>query len=97
MFAGKIKAKESLGSVISIGKEFGTVWNWQRFWTMTAFLSILLAFTSIFFISLIFSMMVVGQSLQYYTLLEIEEAPDLKERIKFIGREKLIQGMVKES
>jgi regulator of sigma E protease len=47
MFAGKIKAKESLGSVISIGKEFGTVWNWKRFWTMTAFLSILLAFLNL--------------------------------------------------
>ena len=64
---------------------------------MDQFLSVLLAFTSIFFISLIFSMMVVGQSLQYYTLLEIEEAPSLKEKIKFIGRGKLIQGMEKES
>jgi len=41
--------------------------------------------------------MVVGLSLQYYTLLEIEEAPGLKEKIKFIGREKMIQGMEKES
>ena len=47
MFSGKIKAKESLGSIISIGKEFGTVWNWKRFWTMTAFLSILLAFLNL--------------------------------------------------
>lgn len=47
MFNGKINPKESLGSVISIGKEFGTVWNWKRFWTMTAFLSILLAFLNL--------------------------------------------------
>ncbi len=64
--------------------------------TMDQFLSFLLAFTSIFFISLIFSMMVIGQSLQYYTLLEIEEAPSLKEKIKYIGREKRIQGMEAE-
>ncbi len=65
--------------------------------TMDLFLSVLLAFTSIFFISLIFSMMVIGQSFQYYTLLEIEEAPSLKERIKFIGGGKRIQGMEAES
>ena len=65
--------------------------------TMDMFLSVLLAFTSIFFISLIFSMVVIGQSYQYYTLLEIEEAPSLKEKIKFIGGGKRIQGMEAES
>ena len=65
--------------------------------TMDQLLSVLLAFTSIFFISLIFSMMVIGLSLQYYTLLEIEEAPSLKEKIKFIGGTKRIQGMEAES
>lgn len=64
--------------------------------TMDQFLSVLLAFTSVFFISLIFSMVVIGQSLQYYTLLEIEEAPSLKEKIKFIGGVKRIQGMEAE-
>jgi hypothetical protein len=42
-------------------------------------------------------MMVIGQSLQYYTLLEIEEAPGLKEKIKYIGGSQRIQGMEKES
>jgi hypothetical protein len=65
--------------------------------TMDQLLSVLLAFTSIFFISLIFSMMVIGLSLQYYTLLEIEEAPSLKEKIKYIGGGKRIQGMEAES
>lgn len=65
--------------------------------TMDQFLSVLLAFTSIFFISLIFNMVVIGQSYQYYTLMEIEEAPSLKERIKFIGGAKRIQGMEAES
>lgn len=43
MGQGKIKAKESLGSVISIGKMFGNTWDWQRFWRMTAILSLILA------------------------------------------------------
>jgi len=44
MFSGKIKASDSLGSFISIGKMFGTEWVWLRFWEMTAMLSILLGF-----------------------------------------------------
>ncbi|HMQ06506.1 MAG TPA: RIP metalloprotease RseP [Saprospiraceae bacterium] len=47
MFRGEIKAKESLGSVISIAKQFGPTWSWPRFWTMTASLSILLAFLNL--------------------------------------------------
>jgi regulator of sigma E protease len=44
MFRGKIKASDSLGSFISIGKLFGPTWEWKRFWRMTAMLSILLGF-----------------------------------------------------
>jgi len=44
MFTGKIKAKDSLGSFITIGKLFGTDWDWRNFWWMTAVLSILLGF-----------------------------------------------------
>ncbi|MBN8701952.1 MAG: RIP metalloprotease RseP [Bacteroidetes bacterium] len=40
-------AHQSLGGFISIGKAYDTVWNWQRFWTFTAFLSIVLAFMNI--------------------------------------------------
>lgn len=47
MFSGKIKASESLGSFISIGKMFGTEWDWRRFWAMTASLSILLGFLNL--------------------------------------------------
>ncbi len=43
MGQGKINPNESLGSVISIGKMFGTTWDWQRFWRMTAILSLILA------------------------------------------------------
>lgn len=60
---------------------------------MDQVLSMLLAFSSIFFMSLIYIIMVIGGGLVYFTLLEIEEAPSLKERIKHIGLRKRIQGM----
>jgi regulator of sigma E protease len=41
------KVSDNLGSVISIGKTFGGSWDWQRFWTMTALFSIILAFMNI--------------------------------------------------
>ena len=47
MFAGKIKVTESLGGFASIGGMFGTTWNWERFWYMTASLSLILAFMNL--------------------------------------------------
>lgn len=47
LFTGKAKASESLGSVISIGGLFPEVWDWQRFWQLTAIFSIILAFMNI--------------------------------------------------
>ena len=44
IFSGKIKAKDSLGSVFSIATMFDSGWNWRVFWNITASLSILLAF-----------------------------------------------------
>lgn len=41
------KVNDNLGSVISIGKTFGGYWDWERFWTMTALFSIILAFMNI--------------------------------------------------
>lgn len=43
----EVEAKESLGSFISIGNMFGAEWDWERFWNMTALLSIILAFMNI--------------------------------------------------
>ncbi len=40
-------AHKSLGGFISIGKAYGEKWDWQQFWTFTAFLSIVLAFMNI--------------------------------------------------
>ncbi len=39
----KYKAHESLGGFIKIGSIFPPVWDWQSFWNLTAFLSIMLA------------------------------------------------------
>ena len=38
---------QSLGGFGTIGSIFPTEWNWPRFWEMTAFLSIILAFMNI--------------------------------------------------
>ena len=37
------KSPESVGGFISIGSIFPSIWDWQRFWSLTAFLSIMLA------------------------------------------------------
>ncbi|MBS1730802.1 MAG: RIP metalloprotease RseP [Bacteroidetes bacterium] len=47
IFTGKVNANDSLGSVISIGNTFPGVWDWERFWTLTAIFSIILAFMNI--------------------------------------------------
>ena len=47
MFAGKIKVTESLGGFASIGSMFGKEWIWERFWIMTASLSLILAFMNL--------------------------------------------------
>ena len=47
IFSKHTKGYESLGGFISIGKIFPGVWDWQRFWNLTAFLSIILAVMNI--------------------------------------------------
>lgn len=47
MFSGRIKASESLGGFISIGKLFSPVWDWEHFWRMTAILSLILGFMNL--------------------------------------------------
>jgi regulator of sigma E protease len=47
LFTGKVNASDSLGSVISIVNTFPGVWDWQKFWTLTAIFSIILAFMNI--------------------------------------------------
>lgn len=47
IFSGKVNANESLGGVISMGNLFPSVWDWQSFWALTAFFSMVLAFMNI--------------------------------------------------
>lgn len=47
IFSKRTKGYESLGGFITIGSIFPGVWDWQRFWELTAFLSIILAVMNI--------------------------------------------------
>ncbi|MFO7851235.1 MAG: RIP metalloprotease RseP [Bacteroidota bacterium] len=47
IFSRDTKAYESLGGFITIGSIFPGIWDWQAFWTLTAFLSIILAIMNI--------------------------------------------------
>ena len=47
LFSKNTKAYESLGGFITIGNIFPGVWDWQSFWDLTAFLSIILAVMNI--------------------------------------------------
>lgn len=47
LFSKKVKTSESLGSVISIGKMFPSRWDWESFWGLTAFFSLVLALMNI--------------------------------------------------
>jgi regulator of sigma E protease len=40
----EVKPSESVGSFLSIGNMFGAKWDWELFWSMTALLSVVLAF-----------------------------------------------------
>ena len=47
MFAGKIKAKDSLGGFASIAGMFDKTWDWPSFWHTTAIVSIILGFMNL--------------------------------------------------
>mgnify|MGYP002508480171 FL=1 len=47
IFQPKTKMYEELGGFISIGNIFPSEWDWHQFWSMTAFLSIILAVMNI--------------------------------------------------
>ena len=47
MFKGKLKVKDNLGSIFSVATLFDTNWSWEKFWRITAMLSIILAFFNI--------------------------------------------------
>ncbi len=47
IFKRELKASNSLGSFLTIGKAYGPVWEWYRFWSLTAMLSMVLAFMNL--------------------------------------------------
>jgi regulator of sigma E protease len=47
LFNPEVKAYESVGGFITIGNIFPPSWHWQSFWTLTAFLSIMLAILNV--------------------------------------------------
>ena len=47
LFSSEVKAYESVGGFITIGSIFPATWNWRAFWSLTAFLSIMLAVLNI--------------------------------------------------
>lgn len=47
IFNPDTEAYKQVGGFIAIGSQFDTQWNWERFWSFTAFLSIMLAFLNI--------------------------------------------------
>lgn len=47
LFSKEVKAYESIGGFITIGSIFPSTWDWQSFWGLTAFLSIMLAILNI--------------------------------------------------
>lgn len=47
LFSHKTEAYRSVGGMMSIGNIFPSVWNWQIFWELTAFISIMLAIVNV--------------------------------------------------
>lgn len=47
VISGVLSPKESLSGPIGIAKAFGGEWDWQRFWTLTGVLSLVLAFMNL--------------------------------------------------
>ena len=47
IFSPEVKAYESVGGFITIGSIFPPEWHWQSFWSLTAFLSIMLAILNV--------------------------------------------------
>ncbi len=47
IFSPEVKAYKSVGGFITIGSIFPSAWNWEAFWSLTAFLSIMLAILNV--------------------------------------------------
>jgi len=47
VITGALSARESLSGPIGIAKAYGSTWNWERFWSLTGVLSLVLAFMNL--------------------------------------------------
>jgi regulator of sigma E protease len=47
IFSGDIKLTNALSGPIGMAQQFGSSWNWVRFWTLTGLLSMVLAFMNL--------------------------------------------------
>lgn len=47
VISGSLSARESLSGPIGIAKAYGSTWNWERFWSLTGVLSLVLAFMNL--------------------------------------------------
>ncbi|TGE22968.1 RIP metalloprotease RseP [Hymenobacter metallicola] len=47
IFRGEASARKSLGGPMAIAQQYGGVWDWMRFWTLTGMLSMVLAFMNL--------------------------------------------------
>lgn len=47
IFSGKVRADKALNGPIEIAQMYGSVWDWDRFWSLTGLLSMALAFMNI--------------------------------------------------
>jgi regulator of sigma E protease len=47
LFSPEVKAYESVGGFITIGNIFPGAWDWEAFWSLTAFLSVMLAILNV--------------------------------------------------
>lgn len=67
----KVKVKDNLGGFYSMGKIYPNTWDWRAFWTITALISVILAFMNILpipmldggYIVFLFYEMIVGKPL----------------------------------
>ncbi len=47
IFKGELSLRKSISSPIGIARAYGGTWNWYRFWSITGFLSMVLAFMNL--------------------------------------------------
>ena len=57
---------------------------------------VLLTFITMLAFYLVYTLVLIGMGLLYHSLIEINEAQDLKEKIKSIGQSHQIKGLAKE-